>query len=112
MSSHGPNRKLTQPEFYKLCQYLETRREDLTSNSYLKTSLASQCGKKLGFDIAVNTLNTALDSTGIQMKVAANPTSGSGSVWAALRTLARSHVQLCRDLGNNCPPEIELLAQE
>ncbi len=109
--SGSTQKKLTQSEFYKLCEYLKSRKADLESNPYTLTTLAQQATASLKIPITPKTVSNAIAAVDIKLKVSRNSRHGilqSG----AIRALARAHVQLCRDLGNHCPPEIELLAQE
>lgn len=108
--SGSTQRKITQPEFYKLCTYLESRRADLTNNSYTLVNIAHQASTALKMPIGPKTVGNALDTIDLTLKETPRQT-GSQPLWGSIRALAKAHVQLCRDLGNNCPPEIELLAQ-
>ena len=58
-------RKLTQGEFFKLCQWLENKQEMLIANAPRHTQLATMAGKDLGLEIAPFTVSSAIKVSGV-----------------------------------------------
>ena len=49
-------RKLTQREFFKICQWLENKQELLIANAPRRTVLCEMAGKDLGLDISPHSM--------------------------------------------------------
>lgn len=106
---------LSQVEFFKLCKHLEGLQSKslLTNKAYAATCISQD----IGFQVTQSNIEAAMSATGIEaekapksFKAKAKHNGKAGSSGHNIRTVARSLLSLCADLGHT-PRNLQALAK-
>lgn len=100
-------KRLTQPEFYQLCRYLEDNKTEIRAMT--STQIIKQVQEALGLYIERKALDRAEEALGVDWIIGVR---FMGDSEERDRILASAILALYQDLGIQAPEEIEELTQK